>query len=141
LFCRINLPPNWEQYFDDEGFPYYYNTITGCSQWEVPLAFGEALPPPAGMEVEEPEPELPPPPKGSVVCGKCYQGFRLNEQRLTALGQYWHLHCFICNSCSQPFSETFVTNHGKPYHPTVRFFFFFLFLFLCIPSRHSQRFF
>lgn len=30
------LPPNWVTSYDDDGNPYYYNHVTGVSQWEAP---------------------------------------------------------------------------------------------------------
>jgi len=33
---------DWKQFFDAEGRPYYYNEITGRTQWEHPLENGSA---------------------------------------------------------------------------------------------------
>jgi hypothetical protein len=32
-----SLPPNWVEYKDDAGTPYFYNSVTGASQWTKPL--------------------------------------------------------------------------------------------------------
>jgi len=31
------LPPNWQVHKDSQGRPYYYNTVTGASQWTLPV--------------------------------------------------------------------------------------------------------
>lgn len=32
----MELPPYWELYYDENGWPYYYNTSTGESSWDPP---------------------------------------------------------------------------------------------------------
>ena len=37
--AEVALPPGWYRYYNDEGFPYYYNEGTGQSLWELPHHF------------------------------------------------------------------------------------------------------
>ena len=34
------LPPNWTEYFNEEGVPYYYNSVTGATEWLRPAGVG-----------------------------------------------------------------------------------------------------
>lgn len=30
---------NWEQYYDENGYPYWYDSTTGASQYETPAGY------------------------------------------------------------------------------------------------------
>lgn len=38
IISNIDLPPNWQQCVDDQGNIFYYNSVTGISQWEIPTS-------------------------------------------------------------------------------------------------------
>jgi hypothetical protein len=34
-----NYASTWEQYYDENGYPYWYDTATGASQYEAPAGY------------------------------------------------------------------------------------------------------
>lgn len=48
------------------------------------------------------------------VCGKCHQ--KIVGNVMHALNQTWHMTCFVCTACSQPFTDgVFQMNNDQPY--------------------------
>ena len=53
-------PHNWQQVKDQHGRSYYYNTVTGATQWESPIAAPHVPPPPIAAPHVPPPSSLPP---------------------------------------------------------------------------------
>jgi len=46
------------------------------------------------------------------TCAKCHGA--ISETEISALGQHWHPHCFVCEQCRAQLSGSFVVKDGRP---------------------------
>jgi paxillin len=53
----------------------------------------------------------------SIFCPMCaYCNTAISDRCLTAMNKKWHVDCFVCNNCCQPFQGgRFFENNGMPY--------------------------
>jgi hypothetical protein len=63
--------------------------------------------------------------EGLPHCERCYQlqfcprcahcNQPIMDRCVTAMNKKWHVQCFVCTQCTQPFDGTFLERDGRPY--------------------------
>jgi paxillin len=63
--------------------------------------------------------------EGQPQCERCYQlqfcpkcahcNQAISDRCVTAMNKKWHMHCFVCTQCLQPFNGTFFERDQRPY--------------------------
>lgn len=63
--------------------------------------------------------------EGLPHCERCYQlqfcprcahcNQPIMDRCVTAMNRKWHVQCFVCTQCTQPFDGTFLERDGRPY--------------------------